>query len=148
MRVPITESHFIELLVDVVDVQIPFLPGLDTIRRFKLVFDTDNLRLSLKVEVWDVPFTSKRGHLYFELKLDILFTLSDLVRVHRHFYYPKSERLYSLRKRGVPEKTPRGFLRGLEEIQSTCDLCQRVSHAPHRFIVSLPEKDVVFNRTV
>lgn len=40
IRVPITESHFIELLFDVVDVQIPFLLGLETMKRFKLVLDS------------------------------------------------------------------------------------------------------------
>ena len=74
--------------------------------------------------------------------------MSELVRVHRHFYHPNSERLYSLMKRGVPGKTSPRVLHDLEEIESTCDLCQRLSHAPHRFRVSLPDKDVVFNRTV
>ena len=104
IRVPITESHFIELPVDVVNVQIPFLLGLDTMKRFKLVLDTDNQRLSSKSEGWDVPLMSKRGHLYYEWKPEILFTQSELVRIHKHFYHPKSERLYSLMKRGVPEK--------------------------------------------
>ena len=148
IRVPITESHFIELLVDVVDVQIPFLLGLDTMKQFKLVLDTDNLRLSSKSEGWDVPLTSKRGHLYYEWKLEILFTQSELVRIHKHFYHPKSERLYSLMKRGVPERTSPEVLRDLEKIENTCELCQRLSHAPHRFRVSLPEKYVVFNRIV
>ena len=60
IRGPITESHFIELLVDVLDVQIPFLLGLDIMTRFKLVLDTDNLRFSSKIEGWDSPLTSKR----------------------------------------------------------------------------------------
>ena len=74
--------------------------------------------------------------------------MSELGRVHRHFYHPNSERLYSLTKRGVPGKTSFKVLHDLEKIESTCDLCQRFSHAPHRFRVSLPDKDVVFNRTV
>ena len=39
MRVPITESHSIELLVDVVNVHVPFLLGLHKIKHFKLVLD-------------------------------------------------------------------------------------------------------------
>lgn len=30
----------------------------------------------------------------------------------------------------------------------TCNLCQRLAYAPHRFRVALPYKDVVFNRTL
>ena len=148
IRVPIAESHFIELLVVVVDVQIPFLLGLDTMKRFKIVLDTDNLRLSSKSEVWDVPITSKKGHLYYKWKPEILFAQSEPVRIHKHFYHPKSERLYSLMKRGVPERISPEVLRDFEKIENTCELCQRLSHAPHRFRVSLPEKDVVFNHTV
>lgn len=51
-------------------------------------------------------------------------------------------------KEGVPEKTSIEVLHYLETVESTCELCQRLSHTPHRFRVSRPEKDVVFNRTV
>ena len=52
-------------------------------------------------------------------------------------------------KRGVPDKTLPEVLRDLGRIERTCDLCQRLSPAPHHsFRVSLPNEDVVFNRTV
>lgn len=87
IRVPITECHFIELLVVVVGVQFPFLFGLDTMRRFKLVLDTDNIRLISTVERWDVKLTNKRGHLYFEWKPEILFIQSELVKIHNQLHH-------------------------------------------------------------
>ena len=49
---------------------------------------------------------------------------------------------------GVAERASPEVLRDLEKIENTCDLSQRLSHAPNRFRVSLPGKDVVSNRTV
>ena len=112
------------------------------------MLDTDKLLLLSKSEGWGVPLTDQRGQLYFEWKSEILFTQADLVIIHRHFYHPKSERLYSLIKRGVLGRTSAEVLRDLEKIESTCALCQRLIHAPHRFRVSLPERDIVLNRTV
>lgn len=37
-------------------------------------------------------------------------------------------------------------LKNLEDIESSCDVCQRLSAAPGRFRTSMPEKDIVFNR--
>lgn len=51
-------------------------------------------------------------------------------------------------KRADPEKTSPKVLQDLENIDATSDLCQKQSQAPNRFRVSLPEGDVVFNRTV
>lgn len=51
-------------------------------------------------------------------------------------------------KKAEPEKTLPQVLHDLEKIDATCDLCQKLGQAPHRFRVSLPEGEVVFNRTV
>ena len=70
------------------------------------------------------------------------------MKVHRHFHHPDSERLYSVMSRAEPNKTSPEVLRTLTLIISTCDLCQRRSRATHRLRVSLPNADVVFNRTL
>lgn len=101
----ISDSHVIELLVDVVDVQITFLLDLDTMKMFKFILDTDNVWLSSNIEGWDARLMNRRGHAYFEWKLEVLFTQSELVRLQRHFYHPNPDSLYSLMKRGAPGKT-------------------------------------------
>ena len=123
IRVPITESHFIELLADVVNIHVPFLLGLDTMKQLKLVLDTDKLQLSSKSEGWEVPLTSKRGHLLYDWKSEIIFTQAEFVRIHRHCYHHNSGRLYSMRKRGIPGKRPLEVPRDLERVERTCDLC-------------------------
>ena len=83
-------------------------------RNFKLMLDTDKL-----------PPTNKRVYLYFEWKPEIIFTQSELVIIHRDIYHPKSERLYSPLKRGLPEITSLEVIRDLGKIKSTCELCRR-----------------------
>ena len=78
----------------------------------------------------------------------MLFTETDLMKVHKHFHHPNSERLYAVMKKSDPEKTSPQVLRDLKRISAACDLCPRLSHAPHRFRVALPEGEVVFNKTV
>ncbi|CDF36525.1 unnamed protein product [Chondrus crispus] len=148
VRVPIAPTHFISLSVEVVDTNVPFLLGLDNMEKYKMVLDTDKCILSSKLEGWQIRLWKKRGHLYYVWGPNILFTESELMKVHRHFHHPYSERLYSVMSRAEPDKTSPEVLRTLKRISSTCDLCQRRSRAPHRFRVSLPDADVVFNRTL
>ena len=148
VRIPVAPTHFISLSVEVVDTNVPFLLGLDTMERYKMVLDTDKCTLSSKLEGWHISLRKKLGHLYYEWGPNILFTELELMKVHRHFHHPDSERLYSVMSRADPERTSPEVLRALKQISSTCDLCQRRSRAPHRFRVALPDADVVFNRTV
>ncbi|CDF36767.1 unnamed protein product [Chondrus crispus] len=148
VRVPIAPTHFISLSVEVVDTNVPFLLGLDNMEKYKMVVDTDKGMLSSKLEGWQIRLRKKLGHLYYEWGPNILFTESELMKVHRHFHHPDSERLYSVMSRAEPDKTSPEVLRTLKRISSTCDLFQRRSRAPHRFRASLPDADVVFNRTL
>ena len=146
MRVPIAPTNFISLSVEVVITNVPFLLGLENMEKYKMVLDTDKCMLSSKLEEWRISLRKKLGHLYYEWGRNILFTESELMKVHRHFHHPDSERLYSVMSHAEPDKTSLEVLRTLKRISSTCDLCQRRSRAPHRFRVSLPDADVVFNR--
>ena len=51
-------------------------------------------------------------------------------------------------KRADPETTSPTVLSDSERIAETCDICQRDAKKPHRFRLSLPEGDIVFNRTI
>ena len=148
VQVPIAPTHFISVSVEVVDTNVPFLLGLDTMEKYKMVLETDKCMLSSKLEGWQIRLRKKLGHLYYEWVPNVLFTESELMKVHRHFHHPDSERLYSVMSRTEPDKTSPEVLRTLKRISSTCDLCQRRTRAPHRFRVSLPDADVVFNRTL
>ena len=148
VRVPIAPTHFISVSVEVVDTNVPFLLGLDTMEKYKMVLDTDKCILSSKLEGWQIRLRKKLGHLYYEWGPNVLFTESELMKVHRHFHHLDSERLYSVMSCAEPDKTSLEVLRTLKRISSTWDRFQCCSRNPHRFRVSLPDADVVFNRTL
>lgn len=124
-RIPVSNSHYIPREVDVIDIDVPFLLGLDVLMKYGMVIDTDKLRIRSNLEGWDIPLVRKRGHLFLEWEACFLFSSSDVLRVHRHFFHPKSTRLYDVIRRAEPENTSPSLLKGLEKIDSTCDVCQR-----------------------
>ena len=148
IRIPITDFHFLELSVDIVGINVPFFFGLDMLKAFKMVIDAEHFILSSRLQGWEVQLTEKLGHLYYEWGAAVMFTEAELQKTHRHFFHPQSERLYAVMKRADPETTSPTVLSDLERIAATCDICQRAAQKPHRFRVSLPEGDIVFNRTV
>lgn len=148
IRLPVNDSHFVPLLVDVADLNVPFPLGLDVMTEYKMVLDMDECTLASKLQGWQIPLRKKPGHLYYEWAATILLTETELVRVHKHFYHPNSERLFSLMRRADPGSTSPQVLKDLEKIEGACDVCQRLGHAPHRFRVAMPDENVVFNRTL
>jgi len=95
-----------------------------------------------------VPVVRKYGHIYLEWGSDILYTFSELQRIHKHFYHAKPERLYALMRQSKDKEATSGTLRQLEKVAEACDVCQRLAKEPSRFRVAMPNKDLCFNRRV
>lgn len=51
-------------------------------------------------------------------------------------------------KRGALEKTQPGDLAIWKEITHSCDVCQSIADAPHRFRVAMPSSNCTFSRLV
>lgn len=75
----------------------------------------------------------------------ILFTSSELFKLHKHFFHPSSRKLFNLLRRVFPKNCPPHIRSRIEELTRNCGTCQRRSHQIHRFRVSIPEENVVFN---
>lgn len=148
IRLPVSNDHFAEVKAEVVDVDVPFLLGLDALTQFEVILNFGENTVVSKCDGWSLPLKRKLGHVYIEWVPSILYTERELRRVHRNFYHPQPDKLYALLKRAHPDTTNPGTLAELEKIQSTCDVCQREADAPYRFRVSLPHTEVVFNRIV
>ena len=58
-----------------------------------MVLDTDKCMLSSKLEGWQIHLREKLGHMYYKWGPNILFTESELMKVHRHFHHLDSELL-------------------------------------------------------
>lgn len=64
IRIPIDYQHFVEAAVEFVDVDVPFLLGLEFHDKHKINIDVaGNMFTSLNGD-WELPLTQKRGHLY------------------------------------------------------------------------------------
>ena len=90
MRVPTTSSHFLHITVNVVDADVPFLLGLDNMKLYEMVLDTDKFILSSRLQRWNVPLNKTLGHLYYEWATQILITETELMKVDRHSHHPDS----------------------------------------------------------
>ena len=146
IRIPTPDLSFLDLDVDVVKPDVPFLLGLDILDKHHLVADNVENKLRSRTLGWSIPISRRRGHLYIDWRLkEALFTRSELNKLHRHFWHPSSAKLYNLLKRTHPEETNEDTRRTLEEIQKACKTCTIMSPQPHRFRVSFPKGPCVFN---
>lgn len=76
------------------------------------------------------------------------YTEAELKKIYRLFHTPQPEKLAAVIKRAAPESYSSTVLSNLEQIQQVCEVCQRKADGPHRFRVSFPYKDCVFNRSI
>jgi hypothetical protein len=91
---PIPGPHnFIELCVDVVNVDIPLLLGLDFLDKHQLNPLNVQNQLWCVTEKWTLPIVRKNDHLYLRWNPTSIvnFSRSQLDRLHRHFFTPVQE---------------------------------------------------------
>ncbi|CDF33317.1 unnamed protein product [Chondrus crispus] len=146
IRIPVDSNQFIFTEVQVVDLDVPLLLGLEFLDQYGMKVQVSENLLTSEEGGWKLPLTRKLGHLYLEWCTEMLYTSGELRKIHRHFFHPTSDRLYAVMKRADPEHCSPQDLHKLEDVTARCDVCQRLSRAPSRFRVSLPHKDIVFNR--
>ena len=104
IRIPTSDESFLFLDIDVVQANVPMLVGLDILDRYYLVPDNvENLLVDKKAN-WKMPITRKFGHLYLEWDFsEVLYTKTELKRMHLHFFHPSATKLFNLISRAKPE---------------------------------------------
>lgn len=148
VRVPIAPDYYAPMTVDVVELDVPFLFGLDALDAFGVY--VNNLENSLKCDRrgFATALCRKDNHLYLEWGESIHYTLGELDRLHKHFNHPQPDKLAAvLRRAGDPNAEP-STRSQLDKLTEACDVCQRLARAPGRFRVALPSDDIVFNAVV
>jgi len=148
IRVPIAEDFFLPLTVNSMDLNLPFLMGLDILDVYRMYFNNMTNHLVCINEVVSVPLVRNFGHVYLDWGSSILYTFPELQRIHKNFYHAKAERLYALMRRAKDEHATPKTLRQLENVTEACDLCQRLAQEPSRFRVAMPDEDICFNKRV
>jgi hypothetical protein len=95
-----TPAAVITLNVDLVRANVPLLFGIDVLDANGLTADAVSNKLKCPEGGWRTPLVRKIGHVYLELSYEgnILFSKSELTRMHRGFYHPSSANLLNLLK--------------------------------------------------
>lgn len=148
IRIPIPGNRFFNWIFDVLNADIPMLIGLDFLDEHNLVANNVKNSLISEMEGWSIPITRQFGHLYVNWEKQILYTRSELERLHRHFYHPSSNKLYNLIKKATPNQADSNTLNILNQISESCTTCQTFSSKPYRFRVSIPPEKIIFNEEI
>lgn len=149
IRLPTPDGSFLAMEVDVVDAYVPLLMGIDTLDREQLVADNVENVLDSRRYGWKIPIARRNGHMYVQWNAKtLMFTRSELKKLHLHFFHPSARKLFNLLKRTDPTKATGDTMTMLEEISKACSTCAVYSPGPRRFRVSLPKGDCVFNHTL
>ncbi len=86
--VPLADDLFLPMDVDVVDVNIPFLFGLDALDANEMYVNNVANKLICVAYNLSIPVTRKYGHVFLEWGRDTLYTMVEVERLHRHFCTP------------------------------------------------------------
>lgn len=149
IRIPTPNESFIEHRFDVVNADIPMLFGLDLLDSSSLYVDNvDNVIVNKKLG-YKMPIARKFGHMYLEWPAStILFTKSELKKLHRQFKHPSVDKLLNLLKRSKVKDVDSSTRVMLEEISKACETCNVFSRPPQRFRVAIPPDKIIFNEEV
>jgi hypothetical protein len=140
MRFPTPNGSFIMLEVDVVPTNVPMLLYLDVLDKLGLSADTVHTFLHCTAEGWKLPLVRKLGHLYLEWSGTdrILYTKSELQKLHRNFSHPSTQNLFALLKRAKADNLDANTQAVLSDIEIACSTCQLYSSKPLRLKTTLP----------
>lgn len=118
VRIP-TRDDEISLEVDVVQPDVPLLLGLDVLDREQLVPDNVENLLESRLYGWAIPIIRSFGHMYITLDVDkIMFTRTELYKLHRHFHHPSTGKLMALLKRSKLKDVDNNTRKLLEDISN------------------------------
>lgn len=106
---------------------------------------------SVFVDEWYIPmWRVASNHLYVGVGAphQTCFTKAQLMKLHKQFFHPSSQKLFNLIKRARPEMATPEILQTIMELSRRCDPCQRIQLAPYRFRVSFGTENIRFNERV
>ena len=147
MRIPIGRKELVTEKVDIVRANVPFLIGLDFLDTYKMyVNNVENLLVCPHLDLY-IPTIRKNRHIYLEWEEHdkIHYTKQELIKLHRNFSHPNTDKLLNLLKLAKPDQDHEQTKKILEEIAANCEACQRFTVPPMRFKTSLQtEEELVF----
>ena len=149
IRIPRPSYSCFKIKVNVIPTDVPLLFGLDVLNNEELVANNVQNELQGTHYGWSMSLTRNHGHLYLTCNSkSILFTKSEIIKLHRHSKHSTSGKLYKVMKHVRPNQIDEATRQLLEQIAKAFGTCQTFSIPPQRFWVSLPPSVIVFNREV
>lgn len=93
---------------------------------------------------------AKSNHLYASIvgPSSTHFMRSQILKIHRNFFHSSSKKLFNLLVRTRPDEATTETLKFLEDLTKRCDYFQRITNAPHLFLVYFGAENVLFNETI
>lgn len=91
----------------------------------------------------------ENGFLYHRWCPDsVLFTTSELLKLHRSFGHPSTSALSNILKRARPEEMNKSVRNVIEDITKRCKTCSEFSSRPKRFRLTVGTDELNFNSVV
>lgn len=144
-----TPTGLKQIRAHVVGADVPLLIGVNTLDKYGWnVLTVENALHSVK-EGWHLPIQRQDGHVFltWEPLFGIIYSKTQLQRLHYHFMHPSAGKLFNLLNRATPQKLTAATKQILEQISRACHVCQVYSSKPLTFQVRMPD-EVVFNKEV
>lgn len=149
--IPFTE---LDLIIDV-----DFRIIKDNTTSILSLMDLKRNGLDISVQRDKVIFGNKEQNLLFENDLlkhkwtqstipYVLYTNTELEKLHRNFGHPSASALHKLLKRADISKVSLKTMESIEDIVRRCTICQKYSPAPRRFKITVGTEDLKFNHVV
>lgn len=124
-----------------------FLIELEIMKQHGLVLEYGKDKLSDNSSLCSLTITYARCHSFVGVKIrvhEVMYTKPKLEKLHLHFYYRSSGKLYNLLRRISPSGTDESVKRMLEEIYNFCSTCPEFYSSPFRFRAALPPNELLF----
>jgi len=123
--VPLGSTFIMRLTVDVVDLNLPFLLGIDVMDKYRLHVNTVSNHLVCVNEGVDLPVVRKYGNVYYDWDMATFYSFSELQRIHKNYLHVRPDRLYALMRRAKDKDAVPASLKKLKDLTDACDVCQR-----------------------
>eukprot|EP00170_Pyropia_yezoensis_P002908 contig_12183_g2914 len=82
---PITQDFFLILTIDVIELSVPLLLGLEKMDQHRLYFINTTNELVCVNEGVSLPVVRKLGDAYYQWGPEVLYTYPELQKIHKHF---------------------------------------------------------------
>ena len=134
VRLPCPGASFIQIEIDVVDLDVPMLLGLRELRQNQLLVDYLDKKIINKKIDWKMDLRDKHGHMYWSWDVyDSFFTKREIERLHYHSFHRSSKKLYDLVRKSELGQSTTELQKMIQQVTEAYNECKQYSSKPFRF---------------